>query len=302
MRFNKLDLNLLVALNILLAERNITRASERLNLTQSSTSNALSRLRAYFNDDLLIMSGRNMVLTPRAETLVEPVREVLMRIESTIASPPIFEPAREERRFTLLVSDYTMAVLVPQLVERLYHEAPGIRLDLRSPPDDPADMLDRGEADLLVIPSQYVSPDHPAEALYEEEFVCVTWAGNTRIRERMTFEDYMACGHVATEYVALGRKPAFDGWFLETYGIQRRVELSTPNLSALAQLVVGTDRIATMHRRLAERAQQSLPIRLWPAPLDIPKLVQMIQCHRYRASDPAIAWLRACAIDAARAI
>lgn len=302
MRFNNLDLNLLVALNILLTERNITRASERLNLTQSSTSNALARLRAYFEDELLVMAGRRMVLTPRAESLVEPVREVLMRIESTIAAPPVFDPAQEDRRFTLLVSDYTLAVFVPQLVERLYREAPAIRLDLRAHPENPAEMLDRGEADLLVIPLQYMAPDHPAEPLYTEDFVCVTWTGNTRISGRLTFEDYMASGHVATQYVSIGRKPAFDGWFLETYGIQRRVEVSTPSLSGLAQLVVGTDRIATIHRRLALRAQDVLPINIWPAPLEIPSLQQMIQCHHYRATDPAIQWLRGCAIDVARSI
>jgi DNA-binding transcriptional LysR family regulator len=302
MRFNHLDLNLLVALNILLAEKNITRAAERLNLTQSSTSNALARLRAYFDDDLLVMSGRRMVLTPRAEGLVEPVREVLIRIESTIAAPPVFDPAREDRRFTLLVSDYTSAVFVPRLVDRLYREAPGVRLDLRAHSDNPAELLDRGEVDLLVIPLQYVAPNHPADLLYEEDFVCVTWSGNTRIREQLSFDDYMAAGHVTTNYVSHERKPAFDGWFLEAYGIQRRIEISTPSLSVLADLVVGTDRIATMHRRLAMRAQESLPIKLWPAPLDIPKLRQMVQCHRDRLSDPALRWLRDCAIEVGRTI
>ena len=113
MRFNKLDLNLLVVLNALLTECNISRAAEKIYLSQSATSSALARLRDYFDDELLVSSGRQLVLTPRAKELVEPVREVLMRIDSTIATQPQFDPATETRTFTILVSDYTMAVLVP---------------------------------------------------------------------------------------------------------------------------------------------------------------------------------------------
>src|SRR5216683_3038973 len=104
MRFNGLDLNLLVALNALLTERSINRAAERMFLSQSAMSNALARLRDYFDDELLVPMGRQMVFTPRAESLVEPVCEVLMRIESTIATQPKFEPATESHQFTLLVS------------------------------------------------------------------------------------------------------------------------------------------------------------------------------------------------------
>src|SRR5438093_9544645 len=139
MRFNKLDLNLLVALNVLLTEKNISRAAERIHLSQSAMSNALARLRSYFVDELLVPSGRQLILTPRAESLVEPVREVLMRIESTIAAQPQFDPSTASHTFTLLVSDFTTTVFVPALLERLFHEAPGVRLDLRMQNDRPAE-------------------------------------------------------------------------------------------------------------------------------------------------------------------
>jgi len=302
MRFNKLDLNLLVALNALLTERSISRAAVRVHLSQPAMSNALARLRHYFDDELLVSSGRQLVLTPRAEALVEPVREVLMRIDSTIAAQPRFEPATATRTFTMLVSDFTTTVFIPALLERLFHEAPGVRLDLRMQSDLPAEALERGDADLLIIPSQYVSPEHPSQPLFDEDYLCVTWTGNTRIRDRLSFEDFLSCGHVVAHYSGAGRTPAFDGWFLERFGVTRRIEVSAPTLAALPNLVVGTDRIATVHRRLAERARSQLPIQIWEPPLEIPRLVQMLQWHKYRSNDLALTWLRNCAMEVGQAI
>jgi len=302
MRFNKLDLNLLVALNALLTERNVSRASVRVHLSQPAMSNALARLRAYFEDELLVPSGRQMILTQRAQSLVEPVREVLMRIDSTIAAQPQFDPATASRAFTLLVSDFTTTVFMPAFLERLFHEAPGVRIDLRMQHANPNELLEQGDADLLIIPTQFTASDHPSLPLFEEEYVCVTWNGNPHIQGRLTFDDYLASGHVQANFADAGRLPAFDGWFMERYGITRRVEITAPTLAALPSLVVGTDRIATVHRRLAERARHQLPILIWEAPLEIPKLVQMLQWHKYRNNDLALTWLRNCAIEVGQRI
>jgi LysR family nod box-dependent transcriptional activator len=291
-RFNKLDLNLLVVLNALLTERNITHAAEKVFLSQSATSSALARLRSYFNDDLLVSAGRSMTLTPRARELVEPVREVLMRIDSTIAAQPLFYPASEERDITLLVSDYTTAVLVPPLLATLYREAPGLRIHLRDQHDRPGELLERGDADFLVIPSQYLSKDHPSAALFEDEYLCVTWEGNSRVREQLTFDDYLSCGHVIATFASSNPLSTFDGWFMQSFDVKRRVEVTAPTIAALPALVVGTDRIATVHKRIALRAQQTLPIRVWEPPPRIPRLVQMLQWHKHRTNDPAIGWIR----------
>ena len=292
MRFNKLDLNLLVALNALLSERNISRAAEKLYLSQPATSGALSRLRAYFNDDLLVQSGRQLILTPRAKELIDPVREVLMRIDTNIAAQPHFDPATETRQFTLLVSDYTTAVLIPVLLAELYREAPKLRIRLRDQADKPDEVLEQGEVDFLVIPSQYIARDHPSAALFEEDYLCVTWEGNTRVQERLTFDDYLSCGHVIATFAHTNPLSTFDGWFMESFDVKRRVEVTAPSMSALPSLVVGTDRIATVHRRIALRAQATLPIKVWEPPPRIPRLVQMLQWHKHRSNDPAITWLR----------
>ena len=113
MRFKKLDLNLLVALDALLTEKNVTRAGERVFLSQSTMSNALARLRQYFDDELLVQVGGRMELTPRAVMLHDAVRDVLVRIDTTIAAKPAFDPTESDREVTLFVSDYSMEVLIP---------------------------------------------------------------------------------------------------------------------------------------------------------------------------------------------
>ena len=300
MRFNKLDLNLLVVLNALLNECNISRAAEKVYLSQSATSSALGRLRAYFNDELLVSSGRQLVLTPRAKELIEPVREVLMRIDTTIATQPQFDPASETRIFTFLVSDYTTAVLLPPLLETLYREAPGMRINLRDQTDRPGQVLEQGDADFMVIPSQYLSKEHPSATLFEEDYLCVTWEGNSRIQDRLTFDDYLSCGHVIATFASANPLSTFDGWFMESYDVKRRVEVTAPTMAALPALVVGTDRIATVHRRIALRAQAALPIKVWEPPPRIPRLVQSLQWHRHRNNDPAIRWLRDRIIEVAQ--
>jgi LysR family transcriptional regulator, nod-box dependent transcriptional activator len=297
MRFNGLDLNLLVTLNALLTERSINRAAERMFLSQSAMSNALARLRDYFDDELLVPMGRQMVFTPRAESLVEPVCEVLMRIESTIATQPKFEPATESHQFTLLVSDYTTTMLLPPLIQNLYREAPGVKLKLLAQQERPVSLIERGDADLLIIPSHYASEGHPSQPLFEEGFACVTWEGNTQIRNRLTMDDYLAAGHVVTQFGVATRIPAFDGWFLEHQGITRRIEVTAPTFSVIPNLDVGTNRIATVHRRAAERERHRLPIRIWDVPIEIPRFVEVLQWHKQRSNDAALNWLRTCAIE-----
>jgi len=292
MRFNKLDLNLLVALDALLTERNISRAGQRIHLSQPATSNALSRLRDYFQDELLIPQGRQLILSARAQELIGPVKEVLMRIDSTIATQPTFEPADAIRKFVLLMSDYSASVFIPSLIQRLYERAPGVSLDLRLLDERPLEQLETSEVDLLIIPSQYVSDLHPSKPLFEEEYMCVTWIGNTRIKDQLTFDEYVESGHVAGSYsVSSKRAPAFDSWFLERYGVKRRVEVSAPTLAALPQMLIGTNRIATVHKRIAQHAEKTLPIRLWNPPIEIPTMVQTLQWHKHRTSDPALQWL-----------
>ncbi|MCS0627914.1 LysR family transcriptional regulator [Telluria mixta] len=292
MRFNKLDLNLLVVLNALLTERSISRAAAKIHLSQPATSNALARLRDYFGDELLVSSGRQLLLTSRAESLIEPVREVLMRIDSTIATQPEFDPALETRSFTLLASDFTTTILIPPLLESLFQAAPGVRIHMRSVTYQAGEMLEQGKADFLIAPSQFLSKNHPSSTLFEEEYVCVTWSRHTHVREQLTLNDYLSCGHVTLNLSAGQQGSAFDSWFIDSFDVKRRIEVTAPTMAALPALVIGTDRIATVHRRVAEQASTYLPVTIWEPPLKIPHLVQMLQWHKYKSNDPATTWMR----------
>lgn len=300
MRFHGLDLNLLAAFQALFIERHLGRAGQRVHLSQPAMSSALARLRAYFDDELFVQAGRKLVPTPLAENLALAVTDILAQVEARIVATPEFDPATTQRRFSLLVSEYSMAVLMPSLLPRLRKEAPGIALDLlplsRANPDA---MLEANEADLLLVPTRYLSAEHPQQTIFAETYTCVAWSGNTSLEAGLDFDRYMAAGHVVVQ-TAPQRAAAFEGWFLAQYGVSRRTVVTTASLTAPPLLVVGTDLLATVHTRLAKQClAQGLPLRLLAPPLDIPPLAFAMQWHKHKDRDPGLTWLRQAVQDVA---
>lgn len=301
MRFNRLDLNLLVALDALLTERSVTRAAERLNLSPSATSDALARLRDYFEDELLVQVGRRMEPTPRAEGLQAAVRDVLVRVDSTIATQPQFDPTTTDRRFRIFASDYTQMVLGPQLVARAAAQGSRAGFDFLPQVAQPHRDLERGEADLLVLPQTLMSPLHPSEVLYEERFVCVVWAGSRLAQAGLTRQRYLDAAHVVMRPQATAGD-SFEEWFIKRLGVQRRVAATSYGFATVPALVVGTEWVATLHARLASQLCAMWPLRLLPCPLDIAPMQQSMQWHRYRSTDPGLRWLRGLLAEAAAAL
>ena len=291
MRFHHLDLNLLVALDVLLEEKNITRAAERLHMTQSATSGVLGRLRKYFEDDLLVQVGRSMQPTPYALELAKPVREVLLTIRSSITAKPVFDPASSKRHFRLVTSDYLISVLFAQVIQRIHQEAPGITFEMHPPGEQAVEMTLRGEIDLMFVPERYLIEGHPSQLLFEEEHVCVVWSGNTAVGEVLTLEQYMEMGHISVGF-GRSRQLSIEDWFMNQYGFKRRLEVITNDFNTLPQLLVGTHRVATMHRRLAELYSRYLPLRILPPPVKIPVMKEIMQWHRSMDGDPMHRWLR----------
>jgi DNA-binding transcriptional LysR family regulator len=290
MRFNGLDLNLLVALDTLLAEGSVVRAAERMHLSQSAMSGALARLREHFGDELFVLVGRKLVRTPLAEALAGPVRDILMRIDATMAQRPVFDPATSTRRFVIAASDYVIAALLERLQAHAWQLAPGVGFELL-PVDAGLEMLERGEIDLLMLPRQFAPVDHPSEDAFSDSYTCVVWDGNRAVGSTLSLKQYLAAGHVAA-YLGPGRPPTFEAWAMKRFGIERRIEVLTYNLASCARLVVGTGRIATVQTRLARRLAAANPLRLVPPPLAIPKVEMVMQWHRHKSLDPGLAWLR----------
>lgn len=299
MRLDRFDLNLLVVLDVLLEERNVTRASERLHIGQSACSGALARLREYFGDELLVPVGRRLMLTPLAESLVEPVRDTLLRARATIGRKPQFDPATADRRFLVCASDYVTSVMLASSLRTIAELAPSVTVDIRSHSREVFEVFDRGSIDLMVLPEQYAARfEHPQRTWFQDEQACLVWSGNGMVGDHLSFDQYMAMGHVAVRF-GDERSLTFEEWFLPRYGKQRRIEASVDNFSTLPLLVVGTHRIATLHRRLAENVARHLPLRVIKPPFDMPALSEVMCWPKYLDHDPAHQWFRETLLNAA---
>jgi len=298
MRFNRLDLNLLVALDALLSEKSITRAARRLNLSQSATSGVLARLRDYFKDELLVQVGRNLILTPLAVSLTEPVRNVLLQIQQTIEIKPAFDPATATREFRIFASDFVSTVMLGELGRRISAEAPGISLAISPTTATPAEQLERGEVELVILPRKYMSESQPTERLFDETYTCIVWDGNTLVGDTLSLDQYMALGHVSSRFGTA--VTSFEERFMKDEGYDRRIEVSTTNFTSLPHFVIGTNRIATMHMRLARMLSRYYPIRLVAPPIAIPRLEMCMQWSRFLDGEPSHQWLRKILLEIAR--
>ena len=287
-----LDLNLLVALDALFAEKSVSRAGDRLHLSQSATSGALARLREVFRDQLLVPVGRKMVLTPVAESLVEPVRNFLLQAEAILNNNPVFDPSSSTRKFRVLMSDYVETVLMTEALPRIEQFAPSIRMEFISNVEGGMDALDRGEIDLSIVPSIRVGAEHPSELLFEDEFTCVVWSGNTRVKSSISLDEYLAMGHIVVRFGKHQELTTFDELFMERFGYERRVEVVTTAFNLVPQLLVGTHRVATLHRRLAMFYKRYLPLKLIKPPFEIGPFQESMQWHKSRDRDPGTLWLR----------
>jgi LysR family transcriptional regulator, nod-box dependent transcriptional activator len=301
MRYHKLDLNLLTALKALLTEKNVTRAGEIVHITQPAMSGVLARLREYFGDPLIVQVGRKMELTPLAESLVEPLTDALLRIDATITTRPEFNPLTTNRRFSVVASDYSINVLLLEVLRRVHREAPGLSVEFRTPSESAPTELEEGEVDFIINPESQNSPMQSGVVLFEDSYVIVVDADNLEVGDSIGIEQYLALRHVAFKSGKFGL-PQLESWVANRYGDERRVEVITHSFSLLPRLVVGTARIATMHTRLAQQCAGTLPVRLVKPTFEIPRLVELLQWHKYRDLDPGSMWFRDMIIEGARAL
>lgn len=290
MRFGRLDLNLLVALDALLTERSVSLAADRLCLSQSATSSALGRLREYFGDELLVVKGRTMILTARAEELIEPVRAVLEQIRTTVSVAPPFDPATTDRVVRIMASDYSTEVLMTGVLADLEKDAPNMRFEIQPMHDTPIEAIERGYIDLLLTIDYAISADHPSQVLFEDDYVVVGDRENPAMAAPMTRDLYFSLGHVTARF-GKARVPAFEDWFVRRQKQQRRVEVVAPSFLSLPGLVVGTRRVATMHRRMAEMTVGKFPLVMREIPFDIPPIRETVQWNIANNNDRALRWV-----------
>lgn len=248
----RLDLNLLVTLEALLIEQNVTRAAARLHLSQPAVSAQLSRLRDVFNDPLLVPAQRGMTPTIKALELLVPLRQALDLVRATVTTHLNFEPATASLTVSIACTDYVQAALIKHLVVAMRREAPGVRIALRIL-DVPQleQQMARGEVDLAVINMNGAPSGLRSQHLYDERYVLIGRRGHPGLRADLTVDEFAQLEHVVVSLRGGGFSTSVDN-ALEARGLRRNVVLSASSFLPVPELVEQSDCVALVPRRLVE--------------------------------------------------
>ena len=290
MDIRNIDLNLLVALDALLAERSVSRAAVRLRLSQPATSALLARLRELFGDPLLLRSARGMLPTPRALELLAPVKQVLGEIEAIIQPPAAFDPAGAAHTFTLSASDYVEFALLPTLVDYLEHKAPGVRLEV-TPIDLQlvAKQMANGEVDLCITGLQNAPAGLHVRPLYTERLVSVVRRNHPAVGAGLTLDEFCSLEHIQASVPGSGFSTQIDD-ALAALGRKRRARLAVPHFLLVPEIVARSDMIGSLPERLARGYAKQL--RIFEPPVELQKFTVGELWHERNQRDPAQQWLR----------
>lgn len=287
--FGRLDLNLLITLDVLLAERNVTRAAERLNLSQPSVSVQLAKLRDTLGDPLLLPGPRGMRPTARAEALREPLREALEALQRAVSPQDRFDPARATNTWRVAAFDYAESTVVLPVLHGLRTMAPGTRLAvMQAVPSLLARQAEQGEIDLAFHTTEGAPPGLHRRPLFTERYVLAGRAGHPGLRRKPTPAQFCRLEHVIVS-------PDGGGFFgptddaLAARGLSRRVVLSVPHFLFVLSVLASTDLVAMLPSRLVRDAAG---IKVVEAPIEIPGYEMSMLWHERVHRDPAHRWLR----------
>ncbi|MGH3299918.1 MAG: LysR family transcriptional regulator [Trebonia sp.] len=296
---SRLDLNLLLAFESLIAERSVTRAAERMSVGQPAMSASLARLRKFFGDPLLVREGRSLVPTPRALELADSFGEALDLIDSTLHASRGFDPQTAHRTFTVMASDYALLFLLGPLVAELEAEAPDLRLIIRPVAADYAEQVNRPQLDLLILPEEAANLRASSARLFSDRLVCALDARHPEVGERLTEEQFRTLPLVA--YSAGLMDPMIERRFREL-GIDRVTAVGTQSIVIQPLVLAGTRMMAVVPERLGRYFAGQAAIRLLdpPRPLDPLRLAMYWEPRSGR--DPAHRWLRERVLRAAAAL
>ena len=283
-----LDLNLLKTLDALLDERNVTRAAERLSITQPAVSAMLTRLRESFNDPLFVRSQRGVIPTARALALAEPVRRILHDIEA-LMQPDDFDPQTSTLTVTLAATDYALRAIVEPFASALRQRAPAMRLAVRAIDEaNVRELLEKGAVDLAILTTETAPPELHARRLYDESYVCAMRASHPAAREPLSLARFCELDQALVSYAG----DPFNGVTdraLASQGLTRRVSLSVDSFLFLVSLLKQTDLLAVVPKRLI-RPEDALVTQ--PPPLAVPGFTKVAAWHERTHHHAAHRWLR----------
>jgi DNA-binding transcriptional LysR family regulator len=306
---NRVDLNLLVYLDALLRERNVTQAANQLNLSQPAMSNGLRRLRELFDDPLLVRTSEGMTPTERALELEPIVREVLTAIDKAVQPRSEFEPAEAQRVFRIMASDYAEATLFPSVLSKLRESAPGITLDIMTPSDVSFLDVERGKVDMVINRFDSMPQSFHQIHLWNDTFTCVLNA-NHPLLDEFTLDNYLASDHVWVSKTGMGVGVGVNpddvqrlGWVdaaLDRIGKKRQIRVFTRHYQAAMTLAEQNDLIVTLPTRAAQLKRDNPRVVLREPPLEIPPLELKMAWSPLLQHNPANRWLRKLITDTAR--
>jgi DNA-binding transcriptional LysR family regulator len=317
LHFASLDLNLLRVFDMLIEERSVTRAGERLGLSQSAISHALNRLRYVLNDELFVRMPDGMRPTARAAEIAPRIREGILQLQLALG-PTEFDPARTERRFTITCGEYVGTVLMPGFIARVRALAPDAELRIRPSNMGVAEALLAGRVDLAIGSFRRAPEPFVCEPLFQETRVWVLSADHPAARDELTLERLASLSHLIIS--ATGEdEHAVDGYVVDhglerlvtrsevgllqgalaARGLHRVIRMTTPHFPAALAVVSQSDMAAPLPRRLAAAFADQYRLRLFDPPYPSPPFDIMALWHRDHGDEPAIGWLRAVLREAA---
>jgi DNA-binding transcriptional LysR family regulator len=300
MNLRQFDLNLLIALDTLLKERNVTRAAERLHLSQSAMSGTLSRLRHAFGDELLVRVGRNLEPTELAAGIADRVHRTVLELVDLLDATRPFSPANDSRAFRISASDYAALLLFGPLISKLGDLAPGIKAHFVPLDHTLGERLASGEVDFGVLPAEF-EPALPSVPLFEDSWVCAAWSQHPSLGESVTIEQFLEEPHMAFNFSDPGHVSVAD-LYLARNGHERRIMASTQSFTAAPFLLKGSQLLAVVPRRLGEWMRDVAEIRLLELPFDVPPLREKLVWNPRFSSSPAHVWMRERLLEIARAL
>ena len=287
-QLQRVDLNLLVALAALLEERHVSRAADRIGLSQPATSRALQRLRRTLDDELLVRTRTGYELTPRAERIQRELAGILPRLEVLFGTEG-FDPKAATDSFRLMGTDFTTSVLGPGLSRRLFQAAPRASMTFKQWHDGVFTDVSHGLVDLAFV-AVSADPELRSELLFEERFVCLMAAANPLAdRGTLTLDEFLGAAHVMVD-VLQGEQSAVDRRLTEL-GQHRTAALSVPYHTAAVLAVPGTQLMATLPTRLVSTLD-SKGLRVVKAPPEVEPMPYLMIWHPRLDDDPAQRWLR----------
>lgn len=287
MRLSGFNLNQLVCLEALLHERSVTKASERVNLSQPAMSAVLAQLRQHFGDELLVKSGRSLVLTPFANSLIAPISELLMQAHEFAARRPNLDFGRIDRELKLVASDYLLKTCLAEAVSDAADEMPGLRFDLLPLTENSARLLHDGEIDMMIAGQSLDVGMPPKATIFEDEFVCIACSDQGPASGELTQENFGDFERVVIRYFE--HQMSFeDEEALRHAGVPSRHQMAVWSYSLVPHLICGSRRVATIPSRLAIELAKRWPVAIHPFPFELAPVRAFAFWHSSRDSDQVL--------------